>query len=152
MADPLSVSASVVGLVANFTQAAIGCNNLIKSYKGAPIAITSIHTECTVLRIALNQVYAVMTKDLGATSDRMTSDSRLAEDFEIALDGCQLTFQCLDEELRRILKASDQEEHQQVKWKDRFNYVWNEESMKSILEQMRGLSGAVNLLLTALVA
>ena len=74
--------------------------------------------------------------------------SPLAETLDVALTGCAVTFRLLDIELQKLYdKSKDQDGY---KWKDKMQYVWDENNAKNVLDHMRGLQNAVNFVLTAL--
>ena len=72
----------------------------------------------------------------------------MLEIFDVPLTGCVFIFSLLDVELQKLYDSS--KEHDSYKWKDKMRYVWNEDQVKAILDNMRGLQSAFDLMLTVL--
>lgn len=146
--DPLTICTTVASLVKTCGTAATTCNGLLSKYKQAPQILASIRTECTTIKTALSYVDGLLKRDTALLSSQLKAHSPLAETLDVALTGCAVTFSLLDVELRKLYdRSKDQDGY---KWKDKMRYVWDENSAKNILDSMRGLQSAVNLVLTAL--
>lgn len=146
--DPLTICATVTGLVKTYGTAATMCSGLITKYKTAPTILASIRTECITVKSALSYVDWIIKRDADLLSSQFKAHSPLLEIFDVPLTGCALTFSLLDIELQKLYDRS--KDHDSYKWKDRMKYVWNEDQAKTILDHMRGLQSALNLMLTAL--
>lgn len=148
--DPLTITAGVAKLVTSLADAAIGCGKLVGKYRGAPLLLSSIQVECKILRSALNHVYAKVNRDPKRLEPQLATKPLLVEDFDIAIDGCTLTFALLHAELQKLLGLDSDD--RPIDWKDRCRYIWNEDAMTTILEHMRGLRDVVHFLLDMLQA
>lgn len=73
------------------------------------------------------------------------NQQQLSASFEIALLGCASTFAVLEEELKEMQGGEAGPSRMQ-----RARYVWKEEIMNELLQQLRGQQGALQLLLIAL--
>ena len=146
--DPLTICATVTGLVRTCGTAATMCSGLITKYKIAPMILASIRTECTTVKTALSYVDCLIKQDADQFSSRVKAHSPLSEIFDVPLTGCVLTFSLLDVQLQKLYDRS--KDHDSYKWKDKMKYVWDEDQAKAILDHMRGLQGALNLMLTVL--
>ena len=124
------------------------CTELISKYKTAPAILTSIRTERITIKAALSYVNCLMKRDTELLSSQLKAHGPLVEIFDVPLTGCALTFSLLDIELQKLYDRS--KDHDSYRWKHKMKYVWNEDQAKAILDHMRGLQSAVNLMLTAL--
>ena len=146
--DPLTICATVAGLVKTCGTAATTCNGLLSTYKNAPDILISIRTECTAIKTTLSFVERLVKQDTKLLSSQLKAYGPLAEALDVALSGCAFTFSILDIELQKLYDRS--KNHDGYNWKDKMRYLWDEDRVKNILLHMRGLQGAVNLVLTAL--
>ena len=89
-----------------------------------------------------------MKRDTKLLSSQLKAHGPLVEIFDVPLTGCALTFSLLDIELQKLYDRS--KDNDTYRWKHKMRYVWNEDQAKAILDHMRGLQSAVNLMLTAL--
>ena len=146
--DPATIGTTVAFLVATFTKSAQTCNTLLSKYKHAPQTLASIYTECTTVKLALSHVYWLVNSNAELLSSQLDAQGPLAETFDVALTGCTVTFSLLDVELQKLCQQNKEKESSSAK--ERIRFVWNEDLARSLLDDMRGLQGAVTLLLTAL--
>ena len=146
--DPLAICTTVTGLVRTSGTAATMCSRLITKYETAPAILASIRTECITVKTALSYMDWIIKQDADLFSSQLKAHSPLLEIFEVPLTGCIFTFSLLDIELQKLCDRS--KDHGSYKWKDRMKYVWNEERAKAILDHMRGLQSALDLMLTVL--
>ena len=89
-----------------------------------------------------------MNSNTELLASQLDAQGPLAETFDVALTGCTVTFSLLDMELQKLCQQSKEKETYSAK--ERIKLVWNEDLARSLLDDMRGLQGAVTLLLTAL--
>ena len=143
--DALSITVSVVSLVTTSARVATYCNSLIGKYKNAPQILSSVRTEVAATKAALSYVYMLMNRDSPVTN---WSEGPLAESLDVALTGCTITFSLLDVELQKLYNASNADGC--YSWNNKLRFMWDEGTMRSLLDQMRGIRDAVNLVLTAL--
>ena len=146
--DPLTIGVTVAGLVRTCGTAVTMCSGLITKYKTAPAILASIRTECITVKSALSYVDWIIKRDADLLSSQFQAHSPLLEIFDVPLNACVLTFSLLDIELQKLYDRS--KDHDSFKWKNKMKYVWNEDQAKTILDHMRGLQSALNLMLTAL--
>ena len=146
--DPFTICMTVAGLLKSCGTAVTTCNGLLDRYKNAPVILISIRAECTTIETALSYVDWLVKRDLDHFSSQLHAHTPLAETFDVALTGCAFTFSLLDMELKKLCeRGKDQDGYN---WKDRMRFMWDEDRVKTILDHMRGLQGAANLVLTAL--
>jgi hypothetical protein len=80
--------------------------------------------------------------------DRLVSQPELKDSFELGLRSCMQTFSALEKEIRELSPKSNQIDDQF----QRLNYLWKEETMREILQQLRSQQNAINVALTAIQA
>lgn len=148
MPDPVSISVAVVSLVTSATKAAKTCNTLCDKYKDAPFSLTSVHIECLTTKASLSMVDMLMKRNPSLMKSRLEADTPLAENIDVVLTGCCLTFALAEIEINK-LTAIDKDSVIRS-WKDKCRAVWQEDRMVMLLDRMRGIRDAVNLLLTVL--
>lgn len=85
------------------------------------------------------------------TTERLTSDGRLAKNFDFVLGACHLAFSLLNENLSKLVDVA-QNEYGQMHAKDKLKSMWNNREMKDLRNNIQGQAMAVNLLLTTLQA
>jgi hypothetical protein len=146
--EPLSITAAVVTLIARFAETALAFNSIRTKYNHASVTITSIATECTVVGAALSQIQTVILRAPQVTSSHFDQSSQLATYFETAITACAMTLSVLHEEVNKLV--GDGENFHGVTRMARVRYIWNEAFMSQLLQQIRGLHSAINLLLNAL--
>ena len=146
--DPLSITCAVATLVATSAKGLRSCNDLAARYRDAPQTLMVMRTECNTVKLALDHIYWLTTRDEESLASRLGSDSPLAETFDAVLNGCGITFALLEEQLAVICAANSEKD--EMSWTDRMRTLWNEEAIKSTIDQMRSIHNAINLLLTVL--
>lgn len=142
--DPLSIVASASSLVFAGVKVVKGLSGLRKRYKTAGTIIASISSECMVLHIALSQIHKLAMVD--SFFDRLASHLELKDGFELALLSCTQTFSALEEEIRKLSPEGEQKDDHFL----RLKYLWNGETMREILLQLRSQQNAISVLLTAI--
>lgn len=141
--DPLSAVASAASLAFACVNAARALHSLRRRYKIADTMITSITSECTAIHAALTQLQRLALSD--SFFQQLESQPELGDSLDLSLLSCMQTFSALDAEIQEITQGSDETS-------DRFfrlKYLWNEDTMKEILQQLRCQQNTINLLLTA---
>ena len=146
--DPLTICATVASLVKTCGTAVTTCNGLLNKYKNAPDLLASIRTECTTIKMTLSYIDWLVKRDTDLLSSQLKDHGPLAETFEVALTGYATTFSLLDAELQQLYNGN--QDDKAYKWKDKMRYMWDENHVKDLLNHMRGLRSAVNLVVAAL--
>lgn len=129
--DPLTICATVTGLVRTCGTAATTCNGLLGRYKNAPEILISIRTECIAIKTTLSFVERLVKRDIKQLSSQLKAYSPLAETLDVALSGCAFTFSILDIELQKLYDRS--KNHDGYRWKDKMRYLWDEDRVKNII-------------------
>lgn len=135
MADPLSIATAASSLVLTGIQVGKALNNIRKQYDSAPIAISSMATECSVIGAILSRVQQIALTETDPLYAKFEANAQLAEVFDGVLLSCATTFSLLEEEVSNLRQN------------DRLKFMLNEDTMMGYLEQLRGLGQAINTLL-----
>jgi hypothetical protein len=122
-----------------------------KKFKRAPLMMTSIATECSLIHGALDQLRAFDWGSLLAQGDgRLEQMTRLTE---TVILGCTLTLSVIEEyatELQDYVEGSKLSPTEQMGIMARVRVLWKEDEMRELLLQLRGYqTGLTNLLRAA---
>ncbi|PGH13662.1 hypothetical protein AJ79_03510 [Helicocarpus griseus UAMH5409] len=137
--DPLSITASISGLLVACAQVVKIASDVRGKYKTASLTISSIATECVTVTTALSHLQVLVIRRADSF------DSNTANMFECVITGCKLTLSVLDEYIMELSL-----DHGELTSKNKAKVVWNESEMKELLQQLRGHESSLNLLLTVM--
>ncbi|KAK5719438.1 hypothetical protein LTR15_007962 [Elasticomyces elasticus] len=146
--DPLSITASVVGISAACASVVKSLKAIHDKYKQADLYVLAICSESSTVQAALAQIEYLLREDGDALISRFRTQPSLASAFDTAIIGCQMVFSCLDAELQE-LDASLQRDGS-LDWKLKFKTVWKQDTMMALSQQVRGQVLALNTLLQSL--
>lgn len=144
--DPLSLTASVLAITTACLKSANILNGLREKYKHAQITISALCAEATVISASLSQIQSLILQNPSAIFTQMRSRSDVIATFDVALTGCSVVFAVLNDEIAALV-AECQED---MSWSQRAKIVWKDAIMKDLLQQLRGQSAAIGLLIQAL--
>jgi hypothetical protein len=144
--DPFSITVGVASLVTLCAQTISTCRDILSGLQDAPRILSSIQSECSTTREALSLMFIFMSKSDTTALSHLSGDETLAQSFDIALTGCTVTLSALDNELQKILEHHKRDGKPDLV--QRAKYVWNEDSLKDALDELRGQRDALNLLAT----
>jgi hypothetical protein len=143
--DPISITTAVLAISARCLTTAKAVSTLRDKFKGAQITISAIHSESTVISASLGHIQSLILKDPETLSSIFTSRPGLEGAFDTALTGCALVFSILDDEVQKL-----QGDGGEIGAAEKMKIVWKEETMKELLQQIRGQQTALSLLIQAL--
>ncbi|KAF2854389.1 hypothetical protein T440DRAFT_388390, partial [Plenodomus tracheiphilus IPT5] len=130
-----------VAAIPQIIQSAKELYDLRSRYKDASVLITAIYSESLVIAAALSQVQILLQHDA------LQNKPQLLETFDRALTGCRVVYGCLEEEVRDLVAKTDSDD---LRFKDRAKFLWNEATFKDLLTQIRGQQSALSLLIQGL--
>jgi hypothetical protein len=136
--DPVSITAAAASLVYSVVRNGRALAAIYDKYQDAHRCIFQIQAECTVLAAALSQIEILFTRS--STRAKRCPDNFI-EALDISLVGCTLTLSALSKEIE-VLQNADTK-------KKKAKYVWKEQTINELLQQLRGQTSALNLLLQA---
>ncbi|KAI9811245.1 MAG: hypothetical protein M1827_005577 [Pycnora praestabilis] len=144
--DPLSIAFAVAPLVGSATKIAKTLYDLYGKYKGVSGTLGSLAAECMTLSAGLSQIQNLALSNPDSLSSRREDKSRLLTVIDNALTGCSMVLRVLDDKVGKLAGK----EHDSLSFKDKLQILFNEDTIKEFLDQVRGQQIALNLLLTAL--
>jgi hypothetical protein len=145
--DPLSIAAAASALVFSVVRNGRALATVFEKYQDSQRCIFQMQTECTVLAAALSQLQVVFSKVSEFTTNRYPEF--VMEALDLSLVGCTLTLSVLSKEIDNLVESINDSDAKMSKGK-KVKYLWKGESMDALLQQLRGQSSALTLLLKAL--
>lgn len=141
--DPFSLTVGALSIVG----VSVGtCAKLLRDirskYKNASLTIASMATECVTIQAALCQIESLTEKDPELYISRLEVRPDLKSALDTAITGCTTTFAVLEDELSKLADDSTR--------KGKFQYLWNESTMRELLSQIRSQYSAINFLVMAI--
>lgn len=143
--DPISITAAVLSITATSLKVARGLNYIREKYKHAQLTISAISTEATVVSASLSRMQGLILRDADDITGQLQDGSELTKIFDCALTGCSVVLDVIDDEIQKLVEASNGEE--ETGWSARCRLIWNEDLMRDLLVQLRGQQTALTLLL-----
>ncbi|OCK79667.1 hypothetical protein K432DRAFT_405366 [Lepidopterella palustris CBS 459.81] len=147
--DPISITASVVGVTAACLKAAKTLQGLRCKYLEASTTIAAICSESTLISASLSQIQALLLRNPNDLSGHLQSRPELAATFDTTLTGCTVVFACLEEEIKRLDVAACIQEGRDT-WRQMAKVAWKADAMKELLQSIRGQQSAITLLIQML--
>ena len=144
MVDPISITTAVLAISTRCLSTAKAVSALHDKFKNAQITISAIHSESTVICASLTLIYNLILRDPETLRSNFATRPELEGAFDTALTGCALVFSVLDDE---VLKLQGDGELNVV---GKVKIVWKDDTMKELLQQIRGQQSALSLLAQAL--
>jgi hypothetical protein len=142
---------SIAPLITTCTKIVKILRDVGKKFKRAPLMMTSIATECSLIHVALDQLRTFDWTSLAAQGDgRLELMTRSSETIIL---GCTLTLSVIEEyatELQEYVEGSKLSPTEQMGIMARVRVLWKEDEMRELLLQLRGYqTGLTNLLRAA---
>ena len=145
--DPLSITTGVLTIVVRTIGVIQSCSNYASKYNISDLAIASIRTECSSIRVALLQIQNVVSRDPNRSAKERFESCLLIE-YEAVLGACSQTFSILNTRLGQIGldRLNDQNESA---FGSKLRHMWKESQIDTLRDNVRGLAIAINLLVNA---
>ena len=145
MAEPLSIIVGLASLISVCLKVSRGVKTVAEKYQAVNNTLSALSVECSVTSAALSQIEQMLAakqaSHLIVSQDR--SEIRLV--LELALSGCAATFAVLDQELNKFERSRPS--GNRLGFKTRTKYLWNEDTLKEVLQQMRDQRSSINFLI-----
>jgi hypothetical protein len=135
--DPLSITASAVGLAVNILRSAASVKDAVDQFRDAPAVARDIEDEIKIVQASLRQVEAALQRDPQAVW-RL----HLGDVFDLSVEGCRDTLQQINEEFKTLFGRHD--------WKLRIAVWWNAGEIGRMLGRLATKKGSLMLLVQAL--
>lgn len=135
--DPLSITASALGVAANVLRTAFLVKEAIDQLRDAPDIVRDIEDDITITQAALRQVEAALGHDPQAIWR-----FRLDDVFDVSVKGCLDTLQRIEEEFESFFGRDD--------WRVRLGIWWNAGEIRRLRGRLEAKKGGLMLLVQAL--
>jgi CubicO group peptidase (beta-lactamase class C family) len=142
--DPPSIAAATASLVFAIVGTGKTLATVFSEQETAPRCVLLFQTEFVVLVALLSQIQLVFH----APTVRRHPET-LVRALELTLVGCNLTLSILNKKIEG-LRGSSSHEDIALEKREKDSYIWNEDMITQLLQQLQGQSSAVALLLKAL--
>ena len=139
--DPLSVSASIVGLLSAATAITKSVTGFVESIKDAPKSTQNVLSEVADIRNCLLQLQSFLLGMNKASASR--TSLLMVEQILVTLTGCVTTFSELDEMLDSVIRV-EQSAIDKIKW------VSKEKKISKLLLRLQSAKTSLGLMLTTL--
>lgn len=140
--DPISIAASATALIATTGKLVRSLYELHGSIEDAPLLLSSIITECTVVHTSLR-----VLKDLAAKLS-VQGSHEISDAFEIAFTGCALILSVLEKDVQACLRGSKSPQDRDAVKK--FKLILSKDHLQELAAQLRGQQQALTLLISSL--
>lgn len=140
MADPLSVAASITGLVMAGTQIATTVGKFVSTAIGAPALAQIVHTEVHDFVIVLSSLQPIILGSVNSISRTSLID---VDELIITLSSCMCTLADLEKEVDSL--ASDT-----MDVRTRLKWAWAESTLSGLTQRLQNHKASLNLMLTIL--
>jgi hypothetical protein len=141
--DPISITGTVLAITGKCLTTARTLYALREKYKDAQITITAIYSESRVIGASLGHIQSIILENPDSLQSNLKTRPELESIFDHALTGCMLVYSVLDEEVEKL------NDNAESAW-NRASAVWKEDTMKDLLQQIRGQQIAISLLVQVL--
>jgi hypothetical protein len=140
----------ITPLLATCTKIVTILHNVGKKFKRAPLMMTSIATECSLIHVALAQLRSF---DWAAVSTHADGrQEQLTRATESIILGCTLTLSVIEEyaiELQDYVDGTPISPTEQMGIMARVRVLWKEDEMRELLLQLRGYQTGLTSLIRA---
>ena len=148
--DAACAASALVGLIFNCATAVQACNDLRGKYKSADQTLRSIATEGSTLGASLLQLQHMMLRDPAALASRWDVKSMLPQTFETAIESFAKVLDALLLKLKELDGSAGSSPGMTLTRSLKIKLLWNENSMRDMLIQLRGHQQSLQFLLTIL--
>ena len=107
--DPLSITASVVGLTSICVQTAKALRDIKDKFQGATLTVSAICTETTIISASLSRIQSSLLGSPDEISDKLRERPDLEATLDNALTGCYLVFDVLQAEIQKFTESKHSE-------------------------------------------
>lgn len=147
--DPVSVINSATTITSACFRVAKAMMHLYGNYQLSSLTIGAICTETTTLSVSLAQLQTLFTRDTEFFTTQFPAPNQLASAFDIALIGCMVLLSSLEDEIKK-LGDLDGTQFGLSTCKAKVRLAWKEDTMASLLQQLRGQVVALTFLMQGL--
>ena len=150
--DPLSISLAIAPLLLASAKLTKQVSEFRDSYNNAPTTLIYISTECKLIHFALCKVQGLVYQSETILTVRLASEQSLRDAFDSALTGCRMTVAAVDVEIGKLIESRNTAKNgtADIGVRRKVRYVWKEDHMQSLLDQIKGQISSMQFLITLL--
>jgi len=140
----------ITPLIQTCTKIVRTLHDVARKFKRAPLMMTSIASECSLIHVALTQLRDFEWSTLAQAGDNRVEQMTRAT--ETIILGCTLTLSVIEEyaiELQEYVDGSKLSPTEQMGVMSRVRVFWKEDEMRELLLQLRGYQSGLTDLLRA---
>ncbi|ORY16273.1 hypothetical protein BCR34DRAFT_557528 [Clohesyomyces aquaticus] len=145
MIDPLTISATVLALSRTVVLSVRELASLRHRLNSCPTIINSITTESTIINIVLVQLKSLLSNAPQDITARIERSPDLGDVLEIALKNCAEIYSLLMADISHF--KENPKKPGRLRTRDRIRFLWNEDNLKELLQQLRSHQNALTSLL-----
>ena len=146
MADPLSIGASIAGLITISAQICIAVSNFAKATIGAPKSVHKLASELKSLNLVFSEVQKIILKP---ASNNKPNPVRMCmirlEGLTTILTDCVKVFSTLQNLVDNATKAPVPADG--IRLWEKMKWAWNESTLQGLLEDLIGYKQNLSLML-----
>jgi hypothetical protein len=146
MCEPLSIITGVASLVAVCVKISQSLTTLKGKYYFADLSITSLVVECSNTGLGLSQLQSALQSRPDILDTQGYSRDDVVNNFNMAIWGVAAVFSLLDAELKR-LESGSMETSTWMGFRKKSRYLWNEDRLKELAQQIREQRSSISFLL-----
>lgn len=140
--DPISVAASLVGLLGAAAKVSSILNSVIKGARTAPKLARNALIEVTDITVCLNQLQTILLRT--QTTHQSQESLILVDQVLVILSDCVLIFSELEQTLDPLRIEEPWQAHRAVKW------MLREKDVAAILTRLQSSKASLSLIMTTL--
>jgi hypothetical protein len=131
---PLNITTVVASIAVILVKTGQHFHKIFECFQEEEYSLFMLQTECTALAAALSQVQALFAGGSSKRTREVPAAVLIA--LELSLTGCTITLFVLTEEVGKV--AGHIELAQILERKQKAKYVWKQDTVSSLVQQLRG--------------
>ena len=147
MMDPLSFTISVLAAVSQTADTLRSCQRHAAGLRMADLSIASLHTECSTIRLRLNQIQSLILRG-GENKLEDRFEAYVLNEYDDLLQACCLPFSLLNRHLAS-LGITQMKEMDRITLRGKLHDIWAYSQMEMICHTIGSLARAIGILSSA---
>ncbi|OQE43743.1 hypothetical protein PENCOP_c003G03800 [Penicillium coprophilum] len=147
--DPLSIAASITGIVSVCLKVAGSLDNLRSKLRRAHLTITALTSQCGAIKTGLSELQTMVPQ-----SHIIREWPEIIATIDTTLTGCMVVLSCFENTLDK-LQADDTDSGRSrisliLRWRSKTRIIWNEDEMRGYISLLQGQQSALTFLVQVL--